>query len=671
MDNQREKRPAKRPPLRETVMQMDKDLLRMFARRSNILEKMKGRNTHLDAREEKELRTSWEQYATKMTRDPRIIHQLFALLQEIEFSAKRESSDEVRVAYNLAPQKMPVDVRLTAPLSCRRSRLYLALAAVSGSALRIYPSLLSDATIECIKMFNQCATSLAWDDDGTLRAREGGGLSLPDKVIHVGDDTLNFYLLLAHYLGKPTRAKFIGESQLKNKDFTVLRKFLPELGARLSHVLPGSNSLPIRIECSGILPDEINIPADLDRDAVLGLLMAAPFYEAPITVHLGAHPHAEAILEEALSILTPCGAHMKQQGQSITCTPVTDVAPIKTPKEPHIGMDLSLAAYLLYLPVVAGGTVLLEGFWPKCKEAQTLELFYKNMGLDVAITDTNIRVSAQAPMEETSVDAQKIDFTNLDKRFAPLGMVASLLQTKQGTDIPMPALSSDTNLEEAALFLSHFDLMWNEENIICTQSKYNHFASHPKNTDQEESADTQDTAEILAQDPSIEPSTHDIATDTSSNAPINGFVLHHAAKSQSAAVQEQVAAFQNSNINENAPTKYSGLQTKTQRLVAANPTSEEASPENVQANPDDSTVWTAPSPAWAMAYALCAFTHRHLKLANPGIMTELYPKFWNMYNALPCPHEKKPTTEPQHEKPVRRRIIAADQDGIGDGDTTD
>ncbi len=669
MDNQREKRPAKRPPLRETVMQLDKDLLRMFARRSNILEKMKGRNTHLDAREEKELRTSWEQYATQMTRDPRIIHQLFALLQEIEFSAKRESSDEKRLAYNLAPQRSPVDVRITAPLSCRRSRLYLALAAVTGSALRLFPSLLSDATIECIKMFNQCATSLAWDDDGTLRAREGGGLSLPDKVIHVGDDALNFYLLLAHYIGKPTRAKFIGESKLKNKDLTALRKFLPELGARLSHVLPGSSSFPIRLECSGILPHEINIPAELDRDAVLGILMAASFYENPITIHLNAHPHAEAILEEALSILTPCGARMEQQGQSIKCTPATENNPLQIPKEPHIGMDLGLAAYILSLPMVAGGTVLLEGVWPQCKEANSLELFYKTMGLDVTVTQTSICVSGQTPTENTADELPKIDLSNLDKRFAPLGMVASLLQTLHGTNIPMPTLPSDTNLEEVALFLSHFNLMWNEENIICAQTEYNFFTSQVKAADNDEITDTQDipTAEL-----SPEPIATPEPTISNDNAPINGFVLHHAAKHQSPTVQEQVAAFQNSNINETAPTKYSALHPKTERRTETIHTkSEEITPEIVQAKPDDETVWTAPSPTWAMAYALCAFSHRHLKLANPGIMTEFYPKFWNMYNALPCPHEKKPNTEPQHEKPVRRRIIAADQDGIGDGDSTD
>ncbi len=697
MDNLREKRPGKRPPLRETVMQMDKDLLRMFARRSNILDKMKGRNAYLDPREEKELRASWEKHATQMSRDPRLIHQLFVLLQELEFSSKPEEGAEKRLAYNLAPQKLPVDVLLTAPVSCRRSRLYLALAAASGSALRIYPSLLGDATIECIKMFNQCATSLAWDDDGTLRARQGGGLSLPDKVIHVGDNALNFYLLLAHYIGKPTKAKFLGETHLKSSNFSSLRRFLPQLGARLSNALPNSTGLPVRIECSGVLPDSVTIPADIDRDAVLALLMAAPFYDAPITFDLSTHSHASAIIEEALSVLLPCGAKIQQHGYILRCIP----SPIETPKEPDLGMDLSLAAYILALPIAVQGKVRLNGLWPACPEAQALEAFYTACGVNVHREEHAITVSAQehAQGETQDIDsetiAEKLDVSQLDARFAPLAMAMALLSALRGKKTPMPALSTDTAMEEVELFLSHFSLMAGDDGILCPAPKFDRYAPRVRNTEALAESDAITPTvqeELIAVEVNEEPITsaaqEELTESTpkmtlqqsiqeNDNAPINGFVLHHAMKNPSKSVQEQVAAFQSSSIAETSPTKYSGLHPKASMEKPMAPqqdfheaNSSETSAVSAPMGPqDDSTVWTAPSPAWAMAYALCAFEHKNLKLANPGIMTDLYPKFWNMYNALPCPHQKKPVTEPQHEKPVRRRIIAADQDGAGDGDT--
>jgi 3-phosphoshikimate 1-carboxyvinyltransferase len=81
--------------------------------------------------------------------------------------------------------------------------------------------------------------------------------------------------------------------------------------------------------------------------------------------------------------------------------------------------------------------------------------------------------------------------------------------------------------------------------------------------------------------------------------------------------------------------------------------------------------WMAPSAQWAMAYGLCAFLRPNLHLSNPGIMTSLFPSFWNMYNTLPHPELKRRTEqEPQDVKPVRRRVIAQGVYGELPPDTT-
>ena len=69
--------------------------------------------------------------------------------------------------------------------------------------------------------------------------------------------------------------------------------------------------------------------------------------------------------------------------------------------------------------------------------------------------------------------------------------------------------------------------------------------------------------------------------------------------------------------------------------------------------------WVAPSAQWAMAYALCAFLRPNLHLSNPGVMTSLFPPFWNMYNTLPVPVlKRKLEKEDEDAKPARRRVIA-------------
>ncbi len=88
-------------------------------------------------------------------------------------------------------------------------------------------------------------------------------------------------------------------------------------------------------------------------------------------------------------------------------------------------------------------------------------------------------------------------------------------------------------------------------------------------------------------------------------------------------------------------------------------------------NRDPDMVFTASTPAFALAFALAGAARPHIKLSNPGIMTDLYPQFWNLYNALPSFDIKKNVSEQKNEKPVRRRIIAADQEGVGGGDSPD
>ncbi len=599
------KRFNKRPPLRETIMEMDRDLLKMLARRCNILEKMKARNGYLDPKEEKELRTAWEKQSTSMSRDPRIIKQLFSLLQELQFSPKPVAGEtKERQGFNLAPSQKPMDVKMQAPLACRRTRLFLALAAVSGSACRMHPTLLNDATIQCVKMFNQCATSLAWEEDGTVLARQGGGLSLPDKVIFVGDDLLNFYLLLGHYVGKVTRAKFSGESSLKLKDMSILRQFLPQLGARLSHAIPKSTGFPLRIECSGILPDTIIIPANLDADAITGLIMAAPFWDKAVSFDLSAYDkqHAENIAEEALSTLIACGAKVRQEGSLLHFTPST----ISTPPSPQVGMDLSLAPYILAWPFAAsqptslGGRVELEGIWPKCALSQRLGATLAQCGLYIELNASSVIAKASGAPTEKSIDMSAIwDDGEVDLRFLPLVVACTLIPAFHGQKhCRLPQSILEAAPESVIQFLQHFDFEIIEDGIL------KHRVPIPK------------------------------------KVPVYDEPREH--------------------------TRFDGDEDDSYD----NEPYERPEPRYVIQD-EGPAIWTAPSPAWAMAFALCAFARQHVKLSNPGIMTSLYPHFWQVYNALPCPADVKPkVTEPEHDKPVRRRIIAADQDGTGSGDNT-
>ena len=271
-----EKSARPRRTFTEEITDIDRNILKLLLKRHNLLQRLATHQGRPDAKTEQQLRAAWEKNATRISRDPKVTRQLFYLLQEVHFLPKPDPDDEPRQAFGLAPLRQPVNLSMPGPKACRRTRLYLALAAGSGQPLRIDDILLNDPLTECVKVFNQAGGQLAWQEDGSVLARAGEPLPLPDKVIFLGDDSLNFHLVLGHYLGRPSHAKFTGDSKLKLSDFSALRRFAPLLGARLTNAIPKTDGLPIRLEASGMLPQELIIPADLPADAVTGLLLAAP-----------------------------------------------------------------------------------------------------------------------------------------------------------------------------------------------------------------------------------------------------------------------------------------------------------------------------------------------------------------------------------------------------------
>ena len=65
--------------------------------------------------------------------------------------------------------------------------------------------------------------------------------------------------------------------------------------------------------------------------------------------------------------------------------------------------------------------------------------------------------------------------------------------------------------------------------------------------------------------------------------------------------------------------------------------------------------------AVALALAACARGKQEgFKLGNPGVLTELYPPFWVLYNNLPEPHMTRENKEvPAEPVKSRRRVITS------------
>lgn len=465
-------RPPRGAGLLAELRELDRDLIRMIARRSRMLTRLPatGASDH-----ERELRTSWEEHASAVSRDPKLIRQIFALLQEVEVAA---ADVEQPNAFNLAPARKPVSVDLPAPASDRLPRLHMTLAASGASECVLRGVPLNNPVMECLKGLNQVGARLRWEEDGRILCQGGEPVSgysksILDKVVHVGEDPFNLFLILFQMVTRPARLKLIGESGLKFIDLAPLRHFLPLLGARLTSVVPGQEGLPARLESSAMLPSEVVVPADLPADAVEALLIAAAGWERAVTMELGDHPEGRGIAAKVLPVLRDAGieATLSDAEGALSLHVVPGKA--RFAAEPGAGINLSAAAALLAMPAFAGGTVKLRGAWDAVGDARTgadVRALLEAVGLEMRVSDGCAAVSfGEGLAEDKALPPLKplTDLSGLPSFLFPLGLVLAAIPAVRAKGGDMPRLPENTDTALVESFLNQLGLSCEGDRLVA------------------------------------------------------------------------------------------------------------------------------------------------------------------------------------------------------------
>lgn len=517
------------------IIDMDNEILHLVARRAQMLARLR-RGGRLAPETEKTLRTAWENKAARLSRDNRLSRDLFLLLQNIDPMTRME---EEQGYYNLSPNGEAVDICIPAPSDTVAARCWLAMSAASGQKTTLSRVPLTEAVVSSVKALNQIGGQLRWEENGDVQSSSGKGLIRNmDKVIHVGNDAFNLWLIIALCVGMPTRLKLMGDSSLRVIDIVPLCHFLPQIGVRMTNVIPSQDGLPVRMECSGLMPREMHIPEDLPEDFVAAMVMASPFWEGESSIVL---PERKIrLLPLVLDVLAGCGVKFSIKGREFS----VERGAVSVPEYPVVPMDAFVAAMILMLPGFNGGKAELEGVWGRGEAFSLAEKILRGAGLSVKYGAK--KVICDGKDRETSAPAPEVMAEVLEKcpDLLPLCTVIIAAAVHEGSSVSLPDLS-DEDRHIVTAFLSR-----------C------------------------------------------------------GVVEEGGALS---AVEDTVPG-----------------------------------------------AWVAPSAHWAMAYALIAFLRHNLHLSNPGIMTNLFPLFWNMYNTLPKPELKRKKAQENKEdaKPARRRVIA-------------
>ncbi|MBQ9537026.1 MAG: hypothetical protein IJU79_04455 [Desulfovibrionaceae bacterium] len=526
-----------RPSLREDLIALDRQILHLLLRRYNLLQHMKGTRGFLIPSEEKELREAWQAEVSRVSQDARLSSEFFTLMQDLRFLPKQTHAPEapkIRQAFNLAPAKKAVNFGLNLPLDPFYAHSYLLLAALLGESLKLTPCLMHDGQHAFLRCLSDLGAKITTKNE-CVELVKGAPLKLEDQSLHIGCDINNFYLLAAQYIVRPSRVRFTAEGNVKLANLQKLAHFLPQLGARIMYVVPKSSSFPIRLESSGVLPDKIIIPSEIQDEFCLALLWALPFAEEPVQVDLRGKAHCAQILQAAQDFLGACKAHVQIGDGTIEITPSL----LKTGPELEIPCEVHLASFLLTLPLLLGGSCTLNGLWPKNEVAQKVQEVLQALGLKFRLGANNNLLHVQgeglAQMGDISLPKAQALFR---ADTLPFMCTLQAALTLAGKKVQVP---NDLGYEALSFF--------------------------------------------------------------------RGCGLE---------IDEQGNLFKDPQVD-------------TANLM-----------------------WTAPSATWALAYATCACQRlgAGFKLTNAGIITQIWPKYWALYNGLPTPF-----CNTEHAPIIKRRHI--------------
>lgn len=446
---------SEKPAPLSRIMELDRDLLRLLMKRFDLLKELR-RNGRLEAKDEKALREAWQQEVGKVSRDPDLSGLFFTFLQQLSFLPRQDATANPgdqrfagRAKFNLAPLQQPVAIQLDAPLSNWATLAWLYLAAASGQPVQLGPCLQNDPQVDFIKAIVQLGASVS-REGSSIAARGAPPIDAPDRVLYVGDSEFAFYLLLAHYVGRHSRVKFTGSPALKMADFSSLGNFLPYLQARLVNLVPKMAGLPARLECAGVLPPGITLPPEAPALFAEALILCAPFYASPFSVDLRHLAAKESILAHVVPVLREAGILFSLNADAISLQP----GALALPSRPALPLEPQLASFILSLPAVLTGEVILNGSWPDWPELK--DILQTGFQLGWTREENRMRAHAVAPSSQLMVD----DYADLPEWGMPFyTALAACVAMKRGKAVIPSRWADNPNIGD---FLAAIGLTLNE-----------------------------------------------------------------------------------------------------------------------------------------------------------------------------------------------------------------
>ncbi|SHN55998.1 hypothetical protein [Desulfovibrio litoralis] len=418
----------------EGLIELDLDLMKLLVRRSKLLNKAQQRlSGQAFSSFEKEVRQAFESNAQKFSRDPKFTRQFFNLIQDLKLL---HSANDAKEAYKLSPARKPVELNLNATAEQLLANIYIFLGAYTMSPIEIANLPQTEASESLIQALNMGNANI-YRNNNTLINATKEKLNFFDKSLFAGEQLFNFFLLSFVNTFNIGRCRINTGNQLKNIDLKSLRSFLPQLGARLAHQIPGSSSAPVFIESSGVFDSTLclngtlfeNIQAN-EREEFVFSFCAALFTALSSTKRSfsitteNLDSSCQKGFNKASKLVLPFLSQLNVHSELSENNLSLNAEKIDLTQKVKINSDLNLSASFLALSLAHGGIVNLNDFYADYKlKENNISVFFNKIGIELEQNANCLSAKRKTDWQIKNFEQLEInDFNSLNTKFKPIAL---------------------------------------------------------------------------------------------------------------------------------------------------------------------------------------------------------------------------------------------------------
>jgi 3-phosphoshikimate 1-carboxyvinyltransferase len=322
----------------------------------------------------------------------------------------------------ITPFARPLRGSASVPGSKSLTNRAMLLSALADGPVTLTGALLSEDTEIMADCLRRLGFAVAVDETARTVSVEGLGGAVParEAELFVGLAGTAARFLTALCAGaREGTFRLDGVPQMRRRPMRGLILALRSLGADI-RCLGEEGFLPVEARAGGLRGGTVAIDASESSQMLSALLMVAPLADSPVRVSRSG-PVREPFVRMTRLQMAQFGI---SPGESELAVPV---GRYRSPGRYAVEPDASAASYFAALPLVAGGSLLLEGLLPASRSLQGDVRFLdvlRDLGAVVAEGPGGITVSRGAGSPRAAAPR---DFSEFSDTFLTLAAIAPLL----------------------------------------------------------------------------------------------------------------------------------------------------------------------------------------------------------------------------------------------------